>query len=54
LNISLLSNLTDSNEKFVGSIIEFLKEMEWLSEDENGKYITTQEGLKNNLDNLRF
>jgi hypothetical protein len=28
--------------------------MEWLSEDENGKYITTQEGLKNNLDNLRF
>ena len=54
LNISHISKQYDNNKKFVLSIIEFLKEMEWLSEDENGKYITTQEGSRNNLDNLIF
>lgn len=54
LDIRLVSKQFDNNEKFVLSIIEFLKDMEWLSEDENGKYITTQEGLKNNLGNFIF
>ena len=54
LDIRLVSKQFDNNEKFVLSIIEFLKNMQWLSEDENGKYIRTKEGLKNNLDNLIF
>ncbi|HJS64142.1 MAG TPA: hypothetical protein VJ767_04715 [Nitrososphaeraceae archaeon] len=54
MNIIHILKQCDNDEKFVLSIIEFLREMEWLSEDENGKYITTQEGLKNNLDNLIF
>lgn len=53
-NISILSKKSDNSEKFVGSITKFLKEMEWISEDKYGKYKTTQEGLKNNLDNLIF
>lgn len=53
-NISLLSKQSDNSEKFVGSITKFLKEMEWLSEDKYGRFITTQKGLKNNLDNLIF
>jgi hypothetical protein len=51
---SSISKKSDNNEIFVGSITGFLKDMEWLSEDKYGKYITTQEGLKNNLDNLIF
>jgi len=49
-----ISKQSDNNEKFVGSITEFLKDMDWLAEDKCGKYITTKEGLKNNLDNLIF
>ena len=54
MDIRLVSKQFDNNEKFVLSIIEFLKDMEWLSEDENGKYISTKKGLKNNLGNLIF
>ena len=28
------------------SVIEFLKDIEWLSQDENGKYIVTEQGIK--------
>lgn len=54
LDIGLISKRSDNNEKIVQSITELLTEMEWLSKDENGKYITTKTGLKNNLDNLTF
>jgi hypothetical protein len=43
-----------NNKKFVCSITEFLKDITWLSEDENGKYVITKEGLENNIDHLRF
>ena len=41
----------DNDEKFVKSIFEFLKEIKWISEDENGKYNITLEGHRNCLDN---
>ena len=44
----------DGNKRFVESIMEFLKEIQWISEDENGIYMLTSEGHKNCLDNLRF
>lgn len=44
----------DGNEKFVKSIVNFLKEIEWVSEDENGIYRLTSEGHTNCLDKLRF
>ena len=28
------------------SVIEFLKDIGWLSQDENGKYIVTEQGIK--------
>ena len=44
----------DNNKKFVISILHFLKEVEWISEDENGKYRLTSQGHQNCLDHLRF
>lgn len=36
----------DHDKDFVMSVIEFLKDIKWLSQDENGKYIVTEQGLK--------
>lgn len=36
----------DHDEKFIMSVIEFLKDIGWLSQDENGKYIITEQGIK--------
>ena len=44
----------DNNKKFVKSMLDFLKELEWISEDENGKYRLTSQGHQNCLDHLRF
>ena len=40
--------------KFVMSIVEFLKQVDWISQDGDGKYRLTLEGHKNCLENLRF
>lgn len=53
-NIDTIKTEFDNNEKFVKSILEFLKEIEWISEDENGKYSLTSDGHKNCFDDLRF
>ena len=39
LGISSIVNKGNHNKKFVLSIIEFLKEIGWLGQDENGKNI---------------
>ena len=36
----------DNDENFIMSVIEFLKDIGWLSQDENGKYIVTEQGMK--------
>ena len=36
----------DNDENFIMSVIEFLKDIGWLSQDENGKYIVTEQGIK--------
>ena len=36
----------DHDEDFVISVLEFLKDIRWLSQAENGKYIVTEQGLK--------
>ena len=36
----------DHDENFIISVIEFLKDIEWLSQDKNGKYIVTEQGIK--------
>ena len=53
-DINSIKNDYDDNEKFVISIIEFLKQVEWIKQDEDGKYRLTLEGQKNCLENLRF
>jgi hypothetical protein len=46
-DISNIANEFDQTEKFVLSVIEFLKDIKWLIQDENGKYsITEQAKLK--------
>jgi predicted transcriptional regulator len=45
-DITNIANQFNYNEKFVFSVIEFLKEIGWLSEDENGKYIVTEQGQR--------
>ena len=47
-------NQFGDNIKFVKSILEFLKEMEWISLDKQGEYRITEAGCKNPLDNLKF
>lgn len=53
-NIELLSNDFDNDERFINSILIFLKEIEWISEDTNGKYSLTKVGHANCLDGLKF
>ena len=53
-NFRSLSEELDGNEKFVGPILDFLKEVNWISEDANGIYRLTSEGHRNCLDNLKF
>ena len=36
----------DHDENFIMSVIEFLKDIRWLSQDENGRYIITEQGIK--------
>ena len=36
----------DHDENFIMSVIEFLKDIGWLSQDKNGKYIITEQGIK--------
>ncbi len=53
-NTDMIAKKFDNNEKFVKSILDFLKEMEWISEDQNGKYCLTSLGHEKCLDQLRF
>ncbi|MGE0242685.1 MAG: hypothetical protein AB7F53_01830 [Nitrososphaeraceae archaeon] len=45
-NIIDIANKYDSDQNFVMSVIDFLKDIRWLSQDENGKYIVTEKGVK--------
>ena len=54
VNVNLGSKQFDNNKKFVQSIVEFLKDMGWLSVDKYGEYGITEDGRNNPLDNLRF
>ena len=45
-NIIDIAKKYDHDENFVMSVIDFLKDIRWLSQDENGKYIVTEQGLK--------
>jgi predicted transcriptional regulator len=45
-NIIDIASKYDHDENFVMSVIDFLKDIRWLSQDENGKYIVTEQGLK--------
>ena len=38
-----IANEFDQTEKFVLSVIEFLKDIKWLIQDENGKYSITEQ-----------
>jgi predicted transcriptional regulator len=42
-DIKKIANEFDHNEKFVLSVIEFLKDIKWLIQDENGKYSITEQ-----------
>ena len=42
-NLKNIANEFDHSEKFVLSVIEFLKDIEWLIQDKNGKYIVTEQ-----------
>ena len=54
VDINLGSKRFDNNKKFVQSILEFLKDMRWLSVDKYGEYRITEAGRKNPLDNIKF
>lgn len=43
LDITNIANEFDQNEKFVLSVIEFLKDINWLRQNENGKYNVTEQ-----------
>ena len=45
-NIIDIAKKYDSDQNFVMSVIDFLKDIRWLSQDENGKYIVTEQGVK--------
>lgn len=45
-NIIDIASKYDCDENFVMSVIDFLKDIRWLSQDQNGKYIVTEQGLK--------
>lgn len=45
-NIIDIAKKYDHDENFVMSVIDFLQDIRWLSQDENGKYIVTGQGLK--------
>jgi len=45
-NIIDIASKYDHDENFVMSVIDFLKDIRWLSQGENGKYIITEQGLK--------
>ena len=53
-DIKLLYKEFDNDERFVKSILDFLKEIEWISEDTTGKYSLTKQGHVNCLDGLNF
>ena len=42
-DIRHIANKFDEDEKFVVSVIEFLKDIKWLIRDENGKYSITEQ-----------
>jgi hypothetical protein len=42
-DITNIANEFDQTEKFVLSVIEFLKDIKWLIQDENGKYSITEQ-----------
>ena len=46
-DIVSLSTEFDNDERFIESILDFLKEVEWIREDRNGRYMLTPEGEKN-------
>ena len=53
-DITNIANEFDQTEKFVLSVIEFLKDIKWLIQDENGKYsITEQAKLEMSYINYR-
>ena len=45
-NIIDIASKYDRDENFVMSVIDFLKDIRWLSQGKNGKYIITEQGLK--------
>jgi hypothetical protein len=45
-NIIDIARKYDHDENFVMSVIDFLKNIRWLSQDQNGKYSVTEQGLK--------
>ncbi|MGB9168158.1 MAG: hypothetical protein WCB31_04435 [Nitrososphaeraceae archaeon] len=53
-NVDCIAKEFDNDEKFVKSMLDFLKELEWISEDQNGKYSLTSQGQENSLCYLRF
>jgi len=53
-NVDSIKKEFDNDEKFVKSMLDFLKELEWISEDQNGKYSMTSKGQENSLCYLRF
>jgi len=53
-DVNLVVKEFDNDENFVKSILNFLKEMEWITEDQNGRYSLTSVGHTNCLDDLRF
>ena len=53
-NVDSIKKEFDNDVNFVKSMLDFLKELEWISEDENGKYRLTSQGHQNCLDHLRF
>jgi Mn-dependent DtxR family transcriptional regulator len=53
-NVNSIAKEFDNDEKFVKSMLDFLKELEWITEDQNRKYSLTSQGKENSLCYLRF
>jgi len=53
-NVDSIKKEFDNDVKFVKSMLDFLKELEWITEDQNGKYSMTSQGQENSLCHLKF
>ena len=45
-DITNIANEFDQTEKFVRSVIEFLKDIKWLIQDKDGKYSITEQAKR--------